>query len=140
MEIYSNLFVYGTLAVPSLRDALIGSCEVLSPAYLPGHRLVKRTDGFPYCLPEEGSWVTGALLNLSQEQWEIIAAWEDAPYDYTLRETVIYFQEKPIYSRFYNGQFSFGGYVPAEGWQPVDLNLMLNQIRDFLFLYKKGKN
>lgn len=138
MEHYSSLFVYGTLAIPQLRAALIGSCEVLSPAYLPGFTLANRIDGFPFCVPDANGWVTGCILELSQQQWQLIAAWEDAPHDYFLQETMVYYLGKPQYSRFYNGNFQVSSWVPVEGWQPKDWNLMQKQIQDFLFLYEKG--
>lgn len=139
MRLYTSLFVYGTLAVPELRKALIGDCEVLDPVYLAGHQLCYRQDGFAFCLAEPNSWVSGCLIEVTTAQWEIIEAWEDCPNDYTLSEVLVYYWNRPINTSMYNGKFQSIGPVLEGRWYPYNLSTTLEQIRDFLFLFRKNK-
>ncbi len=139
MRIYSSLFVYGTLAVPELCLALIGECEVIYPVYLPSYCLCYRPDGFAFCLPNNESWVTGSVLYLTEHQWKIIEAWEDAPGDYSLFQVSVYHQERLIQTNMYNGQFQSAGIVQGGCWYPSDFNKLIQRIHDFLFMYKRGR-
>ena len=76
-----RLFVYGTLQFPEILRALIGTTPELLPARLKGYRVAALTDRvFPGLVKENTSTAKGFIVELTDDQYDIIAAWEDEEY------------------------------------------------------------
>ncbi|MEV0322684.1 gamma-glutamylcyclotransferase family protein [Streptomyces sp. NPDC050658] len=75
------LFVYGTLTFPDVLRALLGRVPATEEASVEGWRAVAVPDrSYPVLVSGTG-WTHGlVLLNLRQQEWQIIDAYEDSIY------------------------------------------------------------
>lgn len=76
-----SLFVYGSLRVPEIREALLGEeKEQIDLVRLEGHRAFRlQQRRYPALLPDAGSTTEGTLIigELSEYDWKILDAFED---------------------------------------------------------------
>ena len=86
-----KLFVYGTLQFPEILRALLNEVPDMTPAKLKGYRAASlKNRMFPGLVKSDDSSTDGFVLDLTVEQYGIIAAWEDEKY------IEHYFQNKEI--------------------------------------------
>lgn len=76
-----KLFVYGTLKYPEIMFALTGRVTDYIDATLNGYKIVSlKNKPYPGLFISDGSTAVGKLIDIDEESFSVISAWEDIEY------------------------------------------------------------
>jgi len=96
------LFVYGTLADPSVFSVITGETPYRAEATLPAYEKLMPAESFPYVVPREGSEVRGFLVaRLRPESFALLDQYEDEGRLYLRREVTVHTSEGPRRAQTY---------------------------------------
>lgn len=96
------LFVYGTLADPSVFSVITGEIPYRAEATLPAYEKLAPAESFPYVIPCEGAEVRGFLVaHLRPESFALLDRYEDEGRLYVRREVTVHTAEGPRRAQTY---------------------------------------
>lgn len=76
-----KLFVYGTLKYPEIVFALTGKVTDYSDVTLNGYKIVSlKNKPYPGLVISSDNAVVGKLIDINEESYAVISAWEDIEY------------------------------------------------------------
>ncbi|WP_321289872.1 gamma-glutamylcyclotransferase family protein [uncultured Sunxiuqinia sp.] len=125
----TQLFVYGTIADPEFFECLLKRKPIYKAGRMPNFSLfVNPESGYLFVKPDQGSTVSGKLVEVNEEELKILDLWEDVPF--YERETVLIEFDSALENAFVYTQNDANG-ISSEVGTTISRKSILDEIRSF---------